>query len=432
MPSHQDRIITEILSKVEIAKRRLMDYAENIGYRTTVNIEQLTAKTLEGVTEIRLNIGEMSRNMRQGLNGVMQAMLYINKRIDELSDEQGRVVSMITELSQPNLYIQAVQTALYHLGQELFFKRKLLPAPRPRTPLAYRSPNSGHISELLRLLGPRPPGPQDHLDASLNLMAILRKKYDFDDESIGRSRWLLTSPRFRDWLTLPDSGALVVHSYGDVATDGRASAMSVLCATLASAFLRQGDSVVLLHFFCGLHADEEDSFSGPIGMVRSLAMQLLLSKAVPNPNLEFTDNVGLMNDLDDEAPRAFIHVLEQLITQLPPGTQVYCLLDAPGVYDTRRNGWDGELRQAFRLLSELVYDRSLAPIFKLLITTPFRSDVILEEVAPPNATQYQDPAIELTAGQIDRRPLTEEAIIADMGRIEDDVAVSPAYRYAER
>ena len=395
-----------------------------------MNIEQLAVKTLEGVTEIRLNIGEMSRNMRQGLNGVMQAMLYINKRIDELSDEQGRVVSMITELSQPNLYIQAVQTALYHLGQELFFQRKLLPAPRPRTPLAYRSSStSGHISELLRLLGPRPTGHQDHLHASLDLMAILRNKYDFDDDSIGRSRWLLTSPRFRDWMALPTSGALVAHSYGEVATDGRTSAMSVLCATLASALLRQGDSIVLLHFFCGLHADEEDGFSGPIGMVRSLVMQLLLCKAIPEPDLEFTNNGGLMDDLEDGTPRAVLHVLEQLITQIPPGMRVYCLLDAPGVYDTLRNGWEDDLRLVFGLLGQLVYDNSLAPIFKLLVTTPFRSDVILEEMAPPNGNRGEDPRVDLTAGQIDRRPLTEQAIIADIGTIEDEIVLSPTYRY---
>lgn len=432
-PSQQDRIITEALSKIENAKRRLMDYAENIGYRTTANIEQMAAETLGGVSEIRLNITEMSRNMKQGLNDIMQGMLFFNRRIDDLYEEQGRVVSMITEFYQPNNFIQAVQTALYHIGQELVFQRKLLPAPRPRTPVPYKSSNSGHISGLLRLLVPRLPGSEDHLHANLDVMAILREKYEFDNESIARSRWLLTSPQFCDWLAVPDSGIVVVHSYGEEALDGRTSAMSVLCATLTSALLRQGGSVVVIYFFCGLHANEDDGFAGPVGMIRSLAMQLLLSKAVAELNLGFTNNDGLRKDLNDENPEAFLHVLEQLISQLPAGTRVYCLLDAPHIYDTRKNGLEGDLRQVFRFLSELVYDPSLAPIFKLLVTTLFRSDVILEETAPHDLKRYPDPAIDLSAGQMDRRALTEDAIAADIMReIEDEVVMSENYRYTAR
>jgi len=417
------------LSTIDIAKQRLLDYAENLGYRTTAKTEQLAAKTLEGVTELKLDVGELSRTTTQGLNHVMRAMLNIHKRMDELGDDQERMISMIAELSQPNLYIQAVQTALYHLGQEFFFQRKLLPAPssRPsrRRPLGHISSRSSHIAVLLRLLGTRPQGPEDHLHAGLDLMAVLRKNYDFDDDSIGQSRWLLTSPRFREWLTLPESAALVVHSYGTAAVDGRASAMSVLAATLTSALLRQGTlDVVPLHFFCGLHAAEEDGFSGPVGIIRSLAMQLLLSQAIPEPDLDLTSSPGLVEDLEDGVPDAFMHVLEQLVIQLPPGKRLYCLLDAPGVYDTRRNGWEEELRLALRLLNRLVYSRSLAPIFKLLITTPFRSDVILEGLTPDDTSGYPSPFMDLTAGQIDRRPLTEEAILADMVRFEDDDVVS--------
>jgi hypothetical protein len=392
------------LSHVEIAKKRLVEYAETIGYRTT-------AETLAGVREIRLKVCEMSGSMKKGFSGVTETLQFLHKSIDDLRNENAEHVSRIAQITPSNYFIQVIQTGLYHVSHDTFFQRKLLQSPRPRTPLPYRSPSSSQVSGLLRLLGPRPPGTQDHLHSSLDLEYTLRKKYNFDDESIGRSRWLLTSPRFRDWLTLPDSAALVVHSYGEAVTDGRTSAMSVLCATLSSALLRQGGNVVILHFFCGLHADEEDGFSGPIGMIRSLAMQLLLSKGIPPPNLDFTTNGELMRDLDHKAPEAFIHVLEQLITQLPPDTWVYCLLDSPGLYDTRRNGWEDELRSAIRLLNDLVYDRSLVPVLKLLVTTPFRSDVIIDGMVPPDPSRYQDPAINLMAGQIDRRPLTEEAII---------------------
>jgi len=393
-----------------------------------VDIQQITTKTAVGISEIQLNMREMSTDVKLGFWGLMQALQSISRGIDELREENAQQRAKIADIAKQNKCIHVMQTAVCHIGYEAF-SHHLLCAPSKRLKPSPYEFTTLYDSYCLRQLCGRSAGPRDHLHATLDIQETLGKKHQFDEESIGRSRWLLTSRKFKDWLTVPDPGALVVHSYGDLSTEGKTSAMSVFCGTLASALIQQSEKIIVLSFFCGLHDDVRDGFSGPAGMLRSIMIQFLLAKGLPEPNRSSTSSATLMRDLEAAVPDALEYLFRQRAAQLPTGARVFCLIDAADVYDTRRNRWRDDLREAFRLLARLVYDASTLPSFKLLVTTPARSDTILQEMTPPYRRRLPNPAVDMTAGEVDNRPLTEEAIVADIRRLDADRQTPNGFRY---
>lgn len=79
IPAEQDRIISEIISKVDNAKRKLAEYAETLGYRSIAEIEQTSARNAGEVSAMRLMLREMSSDLRLEFQRSTQALEGMNR-----------------------------------------------------------------------------------------------------------------------------------------------------------------------------------------------------------------------------------------------------------------------------------------------------------------------------------------------------------------
>jgi hypothetical protein len=413
IPSEQERLISDIVATVDNAKRKLAEYVETVGYQSVVAIEETTTRTAGQVSAIQLDMREMSTGLKLQFWSVMQALQGINKTLIELREENAEQKKQIADFTKQNKYIHVMHTAVYHLGQETFHQRPVGASSVRQIAASNHPAPRYHAAYIQSICGPGI-DPQDCLHAAADVKQIISHRYQFDEDSIGRSRWLMTSRRFQQWLTSTGPGALSVHSYSDLPSEGKTSAVSVFCATLASALMQQGDHIVVLSFFCGLHTHPRQKFHGPIGILRSVALQILLMYGLSDGDGAPVNAGGLMRDLEVGIPAAFEHVFRQCASQVPAGTRMFCLIDAADVYDTQRNLWRDGLREAFRLLGLLASDPTHQFSFKLLATTPARSSTILKELAALDSDRFPSIAIDMSTGEFDNRPLTETAIIKDM------------------
>ncbi|KAK1256364.1 hypothetical protein MKX07_008623 [Trichoderma sp. CBMAI-0711] len=89
---------------------------------------------------------------------------------------------------------------------------------------------------------------------------------------------MFVKDRFFQWMQSENSDMLLVD--GNLLVRGavsieKPSAMSLVCANLILSLSSLEPAAVLLHFHCGLHSNPDDDCYGPIGLVRSVTVQLL-------------------------------------------------------------------------------------------------------------------------------------------------------------
>lgn len=174
----------------------------------------------------------------------------------------------------------------------------------------------------------------------------------------------MNSSEFKDWLTAPASRFMLVN--GNAEHD-RISPASFACGLLIKS-LAKSKCLVKLSFFCGLHTDTRNKDTGAPQMLASLIGQLLeqyneidLSFLSPSQLTELKEyNVGLLSKL-----------LKALLKQLPKGYIVLCMIDGISFYEERWLKQDA--RHAIWTLIDLLDDRNLAVVMKLMVTSAARS-----------------------------------------------------------
>lgn len=176
-----------------------------------------------------------------------------------------------------------------------------------------------------------------------DLYTTLRKHHDFSDKALAQPAYLARTERFRDWLTDLHSDILLVDAHVGSQTSGRTSSMSVFCATLvqslieySQSFTRPGRATFVLYHFCGLHHNKSGNLEGPSGLIRSLLGQLL--QAWPRdqpPGIQFEKSLRDLGSGHTESDvRAACQIFQKLVSTLPSGTTVHCIVDGISEFDT--------------------------------------------------------------------------------------------------
>ncbi|KAJ8131177.1 hypothetical protein O1611_g2449 [Lasiodiplodia mahajangana] len=252
------------------------------------------------------------------------------------------------------------------------------------------------VFDLMRILD------VDHRHATEDLGFVLKQAARMSSEDKGRARWLMRTPKFHNWMKVPQHSLLLVDG---AMTPERVSPMSVLTGTLAASLL-QTPAAIAIYFFCGknLDVDTEDDLSGPSGMLRSLIMQLTL-QINPSPNLSGINSHEFLHECYRRHFPALCEVLRLLVEQIPSQTTLYCFLDGVSWYEQEH--WVGELLFFVGLLKDLM-KRPTGPYVKLLMTSSNRSTAIRSVV---NAEwEY----VSLAAASVDSMPLVSPSVMAAM------------------
>ncbi|KAI0162323.1 hypothetical protein GGR57DRAFT_318863 [Xylariaceae sp. FL1272] len=327
----------------------------------------------------------LMRAMRQEFQNNMQEMLKAQDKGDLAAEAKTQVLMMIHEnqrLENENAMLTAQNQRIEH--------------DRSRLPLSIAGLSLSAF-DLMRILD------VDARHSIEDLGFVLKQSFRMGPEEVGRARWLMKATQFQNWMNglchqlLMADGAMRLE---------KVSPMSIFTATMATSLL-QVPSFIVLHFFGGknLDPDAEDELPGPQGMVRSLISQLILNFTPSPPNLSEINTPEFIRELQHWGFRALSEVLRILITQLPPSTTLYILLDGISYYE--QGQWLSELQYFIGLLRHIM-SRPSGPYLKVLMTNAGRSTEIKDML------NMEWEYISLAAGNIDYMPLVSPSILEAM------------------
>ena len=182
-----------------------------------------------------------------------------------------------------------------------------------------------------------------------------------------RTEQVANTEQFRDWIVSPTSRELLLSGEHGMNRNGT-SALSLLCATMMSSIRKRTRHLGLV-FFCGRHTEEDDNYSGPNVLIRSLTSQLL--------RYPFFDTTLLSRDIDVDGVRAgdirkLCALFGWLVKQLPRSITLICLIDDISSYDN--DEYEIDMLIVLESLIGLARDDQLTPAFKILATSPLSAD----------------------------------------------------------
>ncbi|KAI0448829.1 hypothetical protein F5B21DRAFT_88374 [Xylaria acuta] len=284
---------------------------------------------------------------------------------------------------------------LRNQNAHLIAQNRQIELQRSRQPSPISGPSVSTL-DLMRILD------IDHHQPTGDLQFVLKQEVRLSPDNQGRARWLMRTPVFQNWMSVPRHALLLVD--GAMPLE-RVSPMSILTATLTINLL-SAPATMVIYFFCGknLDAGTDDELSGPHGMLRSLITQLMLQIS-PMPNLSGINSHEFLHDCYKHKFPALCEVLKLLIEQLPPHATLYCLLDGVSWYE--QEAWVDEMRFFVGLFRHLMA-RGNGPSLKLFMTSSNRSTEIRDLLH----TEWE--YVSLAAASIDSLPLVSPSIVAAM------------------
>lgn len=225
--------------------------------------------------------------------------------------------------------------------------------------------------------------PKDDTADMDDLKYVLRRSHAIGQRGLDQARSLMSKDAFRSLLAKDKSTLLMVDGHSKNEGAGKISPLSVWSASFAAS-LSQSDSVVALHFFCGLHScsDSEDENDGPLGLMRSVMAQLIrqaddLSR-VKRPQILSQDN----------RVESISQLFKSLLTDIDPGKTIFLIIDNISEFEgVTWNEWSNQIQHVFTALYDLVHDDGggevarRRPKIKVLLTSANKSTVLRSLVA---------------------------------------------------
>ena len=199
----------------------------------------------------------------------------------------------------------------------------------------------------------------------------LMQRSRFSTEMQGQVQSLLENTRFLQWISCEESDTILVDA-NIPSSDLGLSAISVFSATLVAGLVKVHENDVVAHFFCSNHTNPRETWYGPGGMIRSIIVQVLMRLVEMRIlDLDFIDNEDFVRALNKHDLPSLCEVLYSLVSQFPPTITVYCILDSISAFDN--TSAFKNLKIALDWIQSMCEDRSLNPIFKVLMTNPTSS-----------------------------------------------------------
>lgn len=211
---------------------------------------------------------------------------------------------------------------------------------------------------------------------------ILRKESLMSDEALGYATLLRQKRQFKEWLSADWPSLVLVEGCSRGESVGRTSPMSYFMACFASTLI-QGQTGIVLQFFCGHHIDPQQENSGPRGLLRSLISQLLLYPKSYNFSLNFVDQ-SLYDAVAASNTEALCFLFERLFWQIQPNTIIYVLIDSVSDFESDLHDYGERMDRVLilfqTLMRQVLQGFNAGPKLKLFMTSPNRSHRLIYRV----------------------------------------------------
>ncbi|CAG8955491.1 hypothetical protein HYFRA_00010358 [Hymenoscyphus fraxineus] len=209
-----------------------------------------------------------------------------------------------------------------------------------------------------------------HANKDLAWVLVQRGRFKANDQSQAQS--LVRHSRFLEWMKARESDLILVDANISATGMEKISAVSLFSATFVTSLLEIQPEDVVTHFFCGLHLAPRDSWYGPNGLIRSLSMQLFIKLVeLDILDLDFVNEREYFESLKEHDLSSLCETLASLISQFPPETTIFCIVDSLSCFDKDKTFED--LQVVITWLQNIVEDQSMAPTIKVLLMTPLHS-----------------------------------------------------------
>ncbi|KAL2760258.1 hypothetical protein ACRALDRAFT_2024281 [Sodiomyces alcalophilus JCM 7366] len=405
---------------------------DKMGMAAQESHEQLTTQISEvqttghdirsGMLSVRDTVVQHSEDVRAGVQGVDQQVQTLTKVVETLREEVRAKRDIAIQSGNAELDA-LIQTGIYRIviehkyvqGEELGSRHcpshLPLTSRQPTDMLQFYLPPDPDTqpANISHFRSPSPYGferprftTEDLLDAiavphlapTEDLLRVQRHAKSLKEKDLGHTAWLIKTDQFRHWLASAPSDILVVDGHSG-SSYGTTSPMAVFTGSLASSLISAGRSIVL-HHFCGAHKSPSDPLAGPLGLIRSLVMQLLVYPDLPAPTLAFVD-AELSHWLAQHDLGALLHCFNRILRQSPRESRVFCVIDGISEFETMLHGWRDQVYEIVMCLQRAVCD-DLGFSFKVLLTNAGKSVRLAGMVEP---RQH----VSLRAGNAFNRPV---------------------------
>ncbi|KAH7323239.1 hypothetical protein B0I35DRAFT_427345 [Stachybotrys elegans] len=266
---------------------------------------------------------------------------------------------------------------------------------------------SGYVAEdILKVLD------INHLRIISDSSTVMRRGKSLPPQDIEKAACVITEPQVQDLLeNKPVSNVVLINGHFDRTQMGKISPLSFVCTMISDMLRRLSQSLapsssptsptspqsyeratgnVVLEYYCALHTTDDDDIRGPQGMIRCLAMQLILSM-LANKWIGESEALHLPHLRDGEeemlAQRdlgAICRLFTALVQLIPDGVSIYCMVDGWSAYE-REELWQADCEEVLCAFSKAVEIRCPqgGAAFKLLLTSPTVSRS-LDGFVPPS------------------------------------------------
>ncbi|KAI1125359.1 hypothetical protein F5Y10DRAFT_247249 [Nemania abortiva] len=247
----------------------------------------------------------------------------------------------------------------------------------------------------------------EHMNDSLD--TVIRRRTRVDTRDQGQAQSVFQETRFLAWLENDGPDMILIDGNMESSSRDKVSAMSLFCANFILTMTKLESQDVFTHFFCGFHSSPMDPWQGPKGLLQFVIIQLLAALDARNClSLDFLYKQSQIKELKAGDIDQLCRVLHELVSEFPPETTVYCIID--GIQFFYRDAYLSDLELLVRHLKAVMKDDYLKPKFKVLMTVPFRSP------GPLKKEIGKMRSIHLTARHLSPRVLTGRGFEARLGR----------------
>jgi hypothetical protein len=221
-----------------------------------------------------------------------------------------------------------------------------------------------------------------HLRAVDDEQLIIRRGGALGDDAISHAASMFQTTPVQKLMHSAESAVVLVNGCSDRNQNTRISPVTHVCATLTHALRRYEPNVVLV-FFCGQHSNSTDDLVGPQGLMRSLVASLVLS-LIQKECISFSAPIRFSGDFQGNFEQLSFEdiclLFCQLVELVPKKFTVYCVVDGISYYE--RDTWRGDYDLMMQSFGSVIANKVMAPVFKLLLTSPTKSRWLPDLLAP--------------------------------------------------
>lgn len=198
--------------------------------------------------------------------------------------------------------------------------------------------------------------------AEMDMKYVLRRASSMEQRGLSQARSLMNKDAFKSLLAQDKSGILMVDGHCKEDGAGKTSPLSVWSASFAAS-LMQSDSVVVLHYFCGLHSRSiaGGPVAGPMGLIKSIIEQLVRQAGDHVSRMGILDKALAQQVMEDNF-EAVASLLKPLLMSLDPDKTVFIIIDNASEFEgVTWNEWAEQMLHVFKALYDVARGEVLDP-----------------------------------------------------------------------